>query len=180
MTVDKLNILLKQPQKVFHSTDLAILWEIQNLNTLYTTVKRFTKKGVLFPIYKGLYSTLPTNQINPLELGVHILHRFCYVSTETILSQAGYINQPSRKYTYVSDISRNITYQNWSFISRQLQSKFLHNSVGISQNDHGILIASPERAVADMLYFQPTYHFDAQNLIAWDKVKIVQHQIGYI
>jgi len=39
--------------------------------------------------------------------------------------------------------------------------------------------ASLERAVADILYFNPTYYFDAHNIIDWTKVKNIQKEIGY-
>ena len=35
---NKLNILLKHPQNLFHTKDLALLWGIKNTNTLYTTI----------------------------------------------------------------------------------------------------------------------------------------------
>jgi hypothetical protein len=53
----------------------------------------------------------------------------------------------------------------------------LNNTIGIIQNDKGVFIADTERAVADMLYFQPNYHFDAYNLINWSLVKNYQKQI---
>ena len=37
----KIDVLLKQDQKVFHTQDLALLWGIINKNTLYTTIKRY-------------------------------------------------------------------------------------------------------------------------------------------
>jgi hypothetical protein len=43
----------------------------------------------------------------------------------------------------------------------------------------GIFMASTERAVADMLYFNPKYHFDIPESINFDTVKSIQKEIGY-
>ena len=41
----------------------------------------------------------------------------------------------------------------------------------------GVFVANTERAIADMLYFQPNYNFDADNIIDWKLVKNYQQQI---
>ena len=44
-----MNIRIKQlansGQIIFRDIDLAVLWRISNKNTLYTTIKRYTKGG---------------------------------------------------------------------------------------------------------------------------------------
>ena len=47
MTTDKIGILAQQPQKLFHTYDLKILWNISNQNTLYKTITRLIKKSVI-------------------------------------------------------------------------------------------------------------------------------------
>lgn len=180
MAVDKLNILLKQQQKLFHTNDLGLLWEIQNRNTLYTTIARFTRKGVLSPVHKGLYSVVPLHQLDPVYLGVHILHRYAYLSTETVLANAGVISQMVYPTTFVSDVSRSFSFGNNQFLCRKLKPEFLHNPAGIEARADGVFIATIERAIADMRYFQPTYHFDSRTYNDWKKVKKIQQEVGYI
>lgn len=180
MTINKLEVLLKQHKKMFHTSDLALLWNIENKNTLYTSIKRYVKKGILFPIHKGLYSIHAVDQLDPIELGVHILHRYCYVSTETVLSRAGIIAQATYRITFVSDSSKTFACGSHNFLSRKLKPQFLYNTSGISQNQDGGLIATTERAIADMLYFQPHYHFDATNLINWETLHKIQKEVGYV
>ena len=55
---------------------------------------------------------------------------------------------------------------------------YLYNNVGIYIKNNQ-RIASTERAVADMIYFNPKYHFDGENIIDWEKVKEIKKQIGY-
>jgi len=36
-----------------------------------------------------------------------------------------------------------------------------------------------ERAVADILYFNPKFYFDSPNLINWTKVEEIKKKVGY-
>jgi hypothetical protein len=66
----------------------------------------------------------------------------------------------------------------WSFRYHKLKEVYLHNPTGIiSQN--GIFLASIQRAVADVLYFNPKYHFDIPESIGFDKVRLIQEKVGY-
>ena len=174
----RINELIKLDRKLYHSNDLALLWDITNKNTLYTTIKRYVQKGVLVPIYKGLYSTVPLTQLNPLELGKAIIHRYAYLSTESVLAQAGIIAQAVYSYTFVSDLPKKVTVGSTSFLFRQLKLEFLFNPTGIL-NQNGVFMATVERAAADLLYFNPRYHFDIPAGIDLDKVKLIQKEIGY-
>jgi hypothetical protein len=174
----RINELIKSDRKLFHTNDLALLWKISNRNTLYTTIKRYVDKGVLIPIYKGLYSTVPVAQLNPLELGRAVIHSYAYLTTESVLAQAGIISQATYAYTFAASRSTKVTAGPFSFIFRRLKDEFLYNPAGIV-NDGGIFIATPERAVADMLYINPRYHFDFTQSIDFEKVKRLQKEIGY-
>ena len=165
-------------RKLYHTGDLAVLWELSNKNTLYTTIKRYVQKGVLIPIYKGLYSTVPLSRLDPLELGRAVIHRYAYLSTESVLIQAGVIFQATYAHTFISDVHKKVTLDSMSFLFRKLKQEYLNNPAGI-QNQNGLFVATPERAVADMLYFNPRYHFDARQGLDWDKVRLVQKEVGY-
>ena len=177
MTVDKIGILIQQPQKLFHTSDLKVLWNILNQNTLYKTISRLVKKETLFRVYKGLYSIVPLNQLDPVEIGFRAINHFCYLSTESVLSKNGIINQSPSKITFNSSSPATFIINNNIYLVRQLKPQCLNNSLGITQNDKGVFVANTERAVADMLYFQPNYHFDADSLIDWKIVKSYQQQI---
>lgn len=174
----RLNELIKSDRNIYHSNDLAILWDISNKNTLYTTIKRYVQKGILVPIYKGLYSTVPLSELDPLELGKAVIHRYTYLTTESVLEQAGIISQATYAFTFASSLSKKITVRSFYFVFRKLKDEYLFNPTGIINND-GNLVATTERAVADMLYFNPKYHFDFSESIDFDKVRHIQKEIGY-
>ena len=170
--------LVSLNEVVFYFNDLANLWGITNLNTLYTTLKRYTQKGLLFRVHRGFYSIKPISQVNPYLLGIKALHKYSYVSAESILFDLGIINQKTDYITLISSSSKRFTIVDNNYIVRQLKDDYLYNDAGIIQKD-GIRLATLERAVADLLYFNPKYHFDADRLINWNKVKKLQKIIGY-
>ena len=174
----RISELIQFDRKLFHTNDLAVLWGINNRHNLYMTITRYMDKGVLFPVFKGLYATVPVPSLDPLELGAAIIHRYTYLSTESVLSQAGIITQRVFDYTFVADRSRRVTVGQWSFRFRKLKDDFLYHPAGIGSQD-GIFIASIERAVADLLYFNPKYTFDIPENIDFDKVRSIQKEIGY-
>lgn len=171
---EKINSLLKQERKLFHTQDLALIWNINNKNTLYTTIKRYIKNGVLIPIHKGFYSVVELNKIDPVELGTGYLHQYAYLSTESVLVEHGIIAQDIPYFTLVSGISKKFDLGKNSYLVRQMQEKFLYQDSGIQNKK-----ASLERAVADLLYFNPKYHLDGRKLIDWDKVHFIQKEVGF-
>ncbi len=175
----KIDILLKQEQRLFHTRDLALLWGINNANTLYTAIKRYVKKEVLIPIHKGFYSTIPLNKIDPLELGLSSLHGFGYVSCEYILSLAGVIFQSQNYITLVSSVSKKFALAGHHFLVRRLKPAYLFNDAGL-YTATGVTKASTERAVADLLYFNPSYHFDNKLPVNWAKMAQTQKAVGYL
>ncbi len=177
MTTDKIAILAQQPQKLFHTSDLKILWNISNQNTLHKSIARLIKRGVIFRIQKGFYSIVPIDQLDPIEIGFRAIKSFSYLSTESVLFKNGIINQSPNKITFISSSPANFIINTNHYLVRQLKPQCLNNTIGITQSDQGIFIADTNRAIADMLYFQPNYHFDANNIIDWPTVKNYQQQI---
>ena len=171
--------LAQMNEVVFHTGDLANLWGIENKNTLHTTLKRYAQKGLLFRIYKGLYSLKSIKNVNQELLGIKALHRFAYISTETILSKKGIIQQNIPNITIVSSLSRKFTIGGTLYKSRKLSDKYLFNSAGVTVDCNGIRVATTERAVADLLYFNPKYYFDNSKAIDWKKVRKIQEAVGY-
>ena len=171
---NKIKILLQDGRILYRTQDLAVLWGINNANTLYTTIKRYVKRGVFIKIYKGFYSVKPIDKVDFLSLGLAALHRYGYLSMETVLVERGIIFQDIKYITLVSDVSKRFQLGGYKFLVRRMKPEYLHNNIGITKRG-----ASVERAVADMLYFNPGYHFDAKKLINWQKVEEIKKAIGY-
>lgn len=157
--VDKLNMLLKSGQDLYHTQDLALLWGTQNRNSLYTAIKRYVKKGILIKITKGLYSKIPIKEINIYALGSALIHKFCYLSCETVLAKEGVINQAVLPITFISSVSLKIEFNDTVYLYRKMNPEKLLDPAGVNEMD-GYFMATKERAISDMLYFNPKYYFD--------------------
>ncbi len=177
-SLHRISSLWQTGDVIFRDTDLAVIWGISNKNTLYTMLKRYSRNKVLYRMRSGIYSIIDPNKLQPEGIGAKILHTHCYVSTESILRDEGIILQDIQHTTFVSSVSKKFTASGHSFISRQLKDIFLYNDTGLYEKNR-VLYASVERAVADILYFNPFYYFDNEGAIDWDKVRQIQKDIGY-
>ena len=172
----RINELILQKRPYYHTQDLAVIWGITNKNTLYKTISRHLKRGILRPVHKGFYSTLPIGQLDPVALGIAFLHTFSYLSTESVLSAAGVINQNPEAITFVSSVSRNFELGDNSYKVRKMKDQYLLNDRGLI-NKGNYMAAGTERAAADLLYFDPKYYFDNRNLADWNEVNKIQKEV---
>lgn len=176
----RITLLAALGEVVFHAEDLANLWNIQNENTLHTTLSRYVKSGVLYRIYNGLYSLKKMSDLDPHLLGLKALHAPGYVSCESVLYDHGILNQPPQEITLVGTKSKRFGVAGYRFRSRQLSDTYLYNDAGIEMNS-GVRIATVERAILDLWYFHPKKYLDAREsgLIDWEKVKDMATLVGY-
>lgn len=177
-TQERIVQLSRMREYIFHTGDLANIWQIKNKNTLYTLLKRYTQRGLLYRIYKGLYSTDEISKLDPYLLGVKAMHSYCYVSTETVLHEAGIIAQKINYITLIGQKSKKFSIGGNHYYCRKLNDRYLLQDAGVIKKNN-VNTATLERAVADLLYFNPRAHFDARGQINWDKVQNMQKLIGY-
>ncbi len=111
-------------------------------------------------------------------LGIKSLNGFTYLSTETVLARHGIIFQSSSAITLIGSKSEKFSLGGNFYIVRQLSDKYLFNSSGISLAG-GYYQAEPERAVADLLYFNPDHYLDGEDRVDWKKVEEIQKEVGY-
>ena len=128
---DRIVALARLGQEIVHARDLGNLWQISDPNILYTTLSRYANQGTLFRIQKGMYSLKPIDTLDPWVLGLKGLHRFAYVSTETILTEHGIIAQKILFITLISNTSIRFSLGPHAYLSRKLQDAFLYNPAGI-------------------------------------------------
>lgn len=176
---DRLAKALQTGQFVFHTRDFANTWGITNTNTLHTTLKRYEAQRLIYRLQKGMYSLVPIADLSRDLIGIKGLHGFGYVSTETVLIRAGLMHQLLPAITLIGQKSQRFVINDQPFICRRLKDIYLFNSAGIAPVN-GILTASVERAVADLLYYNPKAHIDGADRIDWTAVKALQKEVGYI
>jgi len=165
----KQKTLLQQDKRILTTSDLSILWEITNKNTLWTTIKRYIDKGVLYKIQKGLYSTMPIDKLHKYELVCAICGPLSYVTTETVLQNEGLIMQQVNTITLMGARTKKGSINNINYICRKLGPQYLLNRAGI--NDTGTYsIATTQRALLDMNQINPRYYIDNEEKMKTIKV----------
>ncbi|MFA5184165.1 MAG: hypothetical protein WC456_01415 [Patescibacteria group bacterium] len=168
--------ITKLKESVFHIGDLARVWGIANRHNLRTTLKRYVDTGLIYRLYRGLYSLNQAKDLDPLALGAKAINDYCYLSGETVLAQHGIIFQQVSYFTFIGRRTKRFKIADYKYYCRQLKDDFLYNDTGVIKTGQ-FNKASLERAVADIIYFNPRYHFDNPTAIDWNKVKKIQRAV---
>ena len=175
---ERFSRLASMGEQIFHADDLANLWNIRKASTLHMTLSRYVSQGLLYRLQKGLYSIKKPADLHPYSIGLKALHGPAYISCETVLFDAGVINQPPQFIALVSGASRRFTLAGHNYRSRKLADAFLYHDAGVDTTD-GVRIANLARAIADTLYFNVKKHFDVPSAIHWDAVRDIVRAVGY-
>jgi hypothetical protein len=114
------------------------------------------------------------SELDPIELGFKAINSYSYLSTETVLVKHGVIFQQVKYFTFLGLKTKRFKIGDNEYYCRQLKERYLYNDTGVKRVKRVFKEASPERAVADILYFNPSYHFD--NLRGINKFELKQIQ----
>ena len=143
-------------------------------------IKRMVQEGSLFRLRRGLYAT--TRNISSYLLA-GVIYGPSYISFETALSRYGLI--PERVYACTSATfkkNRSKTYKNdfGVFEYRDIPAAAYPLGVRLAE-ENGIFyaIASPEKAICDMLYIQPpVYSKKALEDLLFENLRIDEEIFG--
>lgn len=151
----------------FTTKSIALLLNEKRDSSLTKKLNYYVQKGLLLNPRKGIYTK---RNYNPEELA-GLVFVPSYISLEYVLQQAGVIFQFDSAITSVSYLSREIEMAGLSFRYNQIKGEILYNLEGIEMRDN-ISIATPERALLDMMYLHSECYFD--NLNAISKRRVMQ------
>ena len=155
------------PRTAFNTKSIALLVNEKRNMSLTKKLNYYVKKGLLLNPRKGIYTkTSP----NPEELA-GLVFVPSYISLEYVLQKAGVVFQYDSAITSVSYLSREIEMGGQTFRYRQIKKEVLYSLDGIERYDN-INIATPERALLDMMYLNSECYFD--NLDGISRRKVVQ------
>ena len=150
--------LSESPRTAFSSRSIALLINEQRNVSLTKRLNYYVKKGLLLNPRKGVYTK---RNYNPEELA-GLVFVPSYISLEYVLQKAGVVFQYDSAITSVSYLNREIEMAGQTFRYRQVKREVLYNLDGIVRIDN-INMASPERALLDMLYLDAECYFDNLN-----------------
>ena len=115
-------------------------------------LEEYTKKGVFLRLKKGVYANLSNNP--PPFLMANKIYQPSYISFESALSYYGLI--PETVYSVTSatvKATREFSSQNYHFVFHRIKKEAFAGYTPIEMGGETILIAQPEKALADFLYF---------------------------
>jgi len=148
--------LYKDTRTVFRLKDVAMLAGCSDFQSLNQKLNYYVRTGKLLNPRKGIYAK---PDYNPEELAC-IVYTPSYISLEYVLQRSGVIFQYDAVITAVSYLNRRIEVADMAFQFRKIKGDILVNLNGINRQVNQVNIASAERAFLDLLYLNPSYHFD--------------------
>lgn len=165
-----IRILHQKKIPFFDIGDAKKIFALKKENTLYKLLQRLEKQKIIVRIEKGKYLFL-FRDYNDFELANFLVNP-SYISLESALSFYGILPQFPYTITSVTPLkSKKIIFQEKEFEFSHLESKYFFGSV----KKEKFLIATPEKALLDELYFMAKkirkIHIQDLNLKLIDKKK---------
>jgi len=169
--------LREKKMNLFTPLDFKRVFDVSNYATQWF-IKTHTKEGIFVKIRSGLYmlADWPANQY----LIANRLYEPSYISFDTALSFYGII--PETIYAITSATAKNtreFKVENIRFVYHKLKKEIFTGYRAIKYLDSTILIAEPEKALADYLYFvalkKRGLHYERLDLKKINKANLLKH-----
>ncbi len=177
MTADLIYLLYKDKRTVFTFQEIAMLVNEPDFAKLKQRVNYFVQTNRIKNLRRGIYAK---ENYSAEELACKIF-KPSYISLEYVLQKAGIIFQYDSGISGISYLSRSLVIDGNTIVFRKLKNEILYNSKGIIMNDKGVSIATPERALLDLLYLNKEFYFDLTKSInkdiAFDLLPIYQSNL---
>ncbi len=151
-----LKLVIESKKTVFTISELKFLFKIKNSAQINLIMQRMKKQNIVKNLWYGIW-TLP--EYDKLELASK-LRQSSYISLEYILQKNGIIFQSYEKtITLVSHNTFNKKIDWLNFEYHKIKSTILTNPLWLVYTGK-YYIATPERAVCDMIYLYKNIFFD--------------------
>ncbi len=160
---DILLTVYKETRTVFRLDDIAMLISESDPLLLKRRLNYFVHAGKLLNPRRGIYAK-PGYDREELACSIYIPS---YISLQYVLRKAGILFQYDMSVTSVSYLNRTIEINNLTLAYRKVKGTALVNMTGVIRKGNHVNIATPERALLDLLYLEKEYHFD--NLDSLDR-----------
>jgi len=161
-----LEVLLRSPQTIFSTKEVALLWGESNDTVVSRRLNSYAQVGKLVRVRRALYAK--DRNYNRWELATRI-YTPAYISFETVLAVEGIVFQFYGNIFVASYLEREINADGQKISLVRMKDYVLSNIAGIIHKD-GVAIATKERAFLDRLYVSKKYHFDNLPSLDWNKI----------
>ena len=162
--------------RIFTTLDFQRIFDV-DYEVAKKAISRYVKKGILTKLRKGLYFLTETP---PLDFEIaNRIYFPSYVSFDTALAFYGII--PETVYEIISattNKSKEFLINNLKFSYRKLKKEYFFGYSPRKIQDRVVLIAEPEKALADLLYFvslrKRSFEYERINLKKIKKEKLIK------
>ncbi len=155
--MNTLATLLGAKKTVFTIPEMKLIFRKENGRYINLLLQPLKKQWILINPHYGIWAL---KEYDILELASK-LKSHSYISFETVLQKAGIIFQ---NYEHTITLASNNTLTKkikwYDFVYHKIRDSILTNPVGIINKGNTYMIASPERAVCDMVYLYKNILFD--------------------
>jgi hypothetical protein len=153
----KIENLLRSGHTLFTIDDIALYWKQGNRDQVIESARAYANRGKLWRITQGIYSL--TSKYDPAQLAAK-LNSPSYITGWYVLARSGVVFQYyGEGVTSFALRGRRFLIDNREYLYHQVKKEVFFNDLGIIKNKD-YWIASPERAVGDMLYLNRELSFD--------------------
>lgn len=172
-TLEIIKILREKEISLFSLSDFSLLFNIGNRQTLYKKIQRLESTGIVEKLIKGKY-LFKFNEVTDFAIA-NYLYAPSYISLESALSHYSIITGFTYSITSITvNKSHHLRCRNKEFSYSQISSRFYF---GMTKDVGGFLIAEPEKALLDYIYFGQkglrNLEFDEMDLSKIDRKKLV-------
>lgn len=169
--MDKIETLIASRRTVFNTQNLTVMWGIPERRRLLEDIKYYVRTKKLIRLHRGVYTlSLYASTYSKYELAQKLVP-LSYISLSTALKIHGLSFQYDDSLHSVALISKTFTVGNQIIQYHQIKEHIFFDATGISYQK-GFSLASPERAVCDIVYFFPGSGID--NYDGVDRKKLSQ------
>ena len=172
--ISQINQLSKK-QTVFSTHDLKVAFNVKDSKQIYNLTSHAVKQGYLHKIAKGFFAI--DEHYSKLEFA-NKYRQPSYISLYTVLQQADIIFQHYQAIYAISRRSETVVTDNQKYIYRKIKDEILLNPQGIVITNN-ISIATPERAICDLLYLYGEMYFDNLRNINWSLLQQINKKVYF-
>jgi len=149
---------------VFSYQDIRSFYQGENRENLKKMIYRWKRKGWIYPLKRGLYELTYPEDFNIPDLYIaNKLYTPSYISLETALSIYSIIPEVSMAVTSVTTKpTRKFKNKHGLFLYRSVKPKSFCGYYVEIMGSYEILIAEPEKALVDFLYFNKKLNFERE------------------
>ncbi|OIO39479.1 MAG: hypothetical protein AUJ72_00710 [Candidatus Omnitrophica bacterium CG1_02_46_14] len=175
--------LFERKYAVFSLGDLGVLYPDEKQSNLRQYLSRWKKNGWIDSLRNGLYElTFPENSVIPDFFIANKMYSPSYVSLETALSYYSILPEVSMAVLSVTPkTTRRFKNTHGFFMYRTIKPQAFCGTLIEKHNGFDVLIAEPEKALVDYLYFKTlrggkldreAERLDQKRLLKLDKKKL--------